>query len=68
MAQIVFSQIGAAVGARRLPAGLSVLGWAVSGAAIGRAAGARAGGALDRYLAGPMEGPRLKALHVMEAA
>ena len=68
MAQIVFSQIGAAVGARLLPAGLSVLGWAVSGAAIGRAAGALAGGALDRYQAGPMEGPRLKALHVMEAA
>lgn len=68
MAQIVFSQIGAAVGARLLPAGLGVLGWAVSGAAIGRAAGALAGGALDRYLAGPMEGPRLKALHVMEAA
>ena len=68
MAQIVFSQVGAALGARLLPAGLSVLGRTIGGAAIGRAAGALAGGALDRYLAGPMEGPRIRALHVMEAA
>lgn len=68
MAQVVFSQVGAAVGSRLLPAGLNVLGRAVSGAAIGRAAGALAGRALDQYLAGPMEGPRIKALHVMEAS
>lgn len=68
MAQVVFSQVGAAVGSRLLPAGLNALGRAISGAAIGRAAGAMAGRALDQYLAGPMEGPRIKALHVMEAS
>ena len=68
MAQIAFAEIGAAVGARLLPAGLNVAGRAITGAAIGRAAGAMAGRALGNYLAGPAEGPRLKALHVMEAA
>ena len=68
MAQIAFAEIGAAVGTRLLPAGLNVLGRTVSGAAIGRAAGAMAGRALTNYLAGPAEGPRLKALHVMEAS
>lgn len=68
MAQIAFSQVGAAVGSRLLPAGLNVLGRTVSGAAIGRAVGAMAGRALDQYLAGSMEGPRIKALHVMEAS
>ncbi|OZB14438.1 MAG: hypothetical protein B7X53_13810 [Hyphomonas sp. 34-62-18] len=68
MAQIAFAEIGAAVGSRLLPAGLNLAGRAISGAAIGRAAGALAGRALDQYLAGPMEGPRLKALHVMEAS
>ncbi|MBY9067293.1 glycoside hydrolase/phage tail family protein [Hyphomonas sp. WL0036] len=68
MAQIAFAEIGAAVGARLLPAGLNVAGRAITGAAIGRAAGAMAGRALGNYLAGPAEGPRLKALYVMEAA
>lgn len=68
MAQIAFAEIGAAVGTRLLPAGLNVLGRTVTGAAIGRAAGAMAGRALSNYLAGPAEGPRLKALHVMEAS
>ena len=68
MAQIAFAEIGAAVGTRLLPAGLNVAGRAISGAAIGRAAGAMAGRALSHYLTGPAEGPRLKALHVMEAS
>ena len=68
MAQIAFAEIGAAVGTRLLPAGLNVAGRAISGAAIGRAAGAMAGRALSHYLAGPAEGPRIKALHVMEAS
>lgn len=68
MAQIAFAEIGAVVGTRLLPAGLNVAGRAISGAAIGRAAGAMAGRALSNYLAGPDEGPRLKALHVMEAS
>lgn len=67
MAQIAFAEIGAAVGTRLLPAGLNVAGRAITGAAIGRAAGAMAGRALSNYLAGPAEGPRIKALHVMEA-
>lgn len=68
MAQIAFAEIGAAVGTRLLPAGLNMAGRAISGAAIGRAAGAMAGRALSNYLAGPAEGPRIKALHVMEAS
>lgn len=68
MAQIAFAEIGTAVGTRLLPAGLNVAGRAISGAAIGRAAGAMAGRALSNYLAGPAEGPRIKALHVMEAS
>lgn len=68
MAQIAFAEIGAAVGTRLLPAGLNLAGRAISGAAIGRAAGAMAGRAFSNYLAGPAEGPRLKALHVMEAS
>ncbi|MFN3313086.1 MAG: glycoside hydrolase/phage tail family protein [Hyphomonas sp.] len=68
MAQIVLTEIGAAAGQRLLPSGISLLGRQITGPAIGRAAGAMAGRALGRYLAGPQEGPRIKALHVMEAA
>lgn len=68
MAQIVFSEVGAAVGARLLPSGIGFLGRQLSGAALGRAAGAMAGRALANYLSGPAEGPRVKALHLMEAA
>lgn len=67
MAQIVFSQVGAALGQRLLPQGLSLLGRTISGAALGRAAGSIAGQLVDGYFAAPVEGPRLKALHVMGA-
>lgn len=68
MAQIVFSQIGSAIGQRLLPHGLALLGRTLSGAAIGRAAGSLAGRVIDGYFAAPVEGPRVKALHVMGAA
>ena len=67
MAQIVFAEIGAAVGQTVLPEGLKVLGQQITGAAIGRTVGSWAGRALDNALAGPAEGPRIDALHVMES-
>ena len=67
MAQIVLSQVGAAVGSRLLPQGISLLGRTIGGAAIGRAVGAFAGRAIDGALSAPVEGPRVKALHVMES-
>ncbi|MFN7055837.1 glycoside hydrolase TIM-barrel-like domain-containing protein [Hyphomonas sp.] len=68
MAEIILTEIGAAIGQRLLPTGVTLLGRTISGAAIGRAAGSLAAGALNRYLAGPAEGPRIPVLHVMEAA
>jgi hypothetical protein len=68
MAQLVLSQVGAAIGARVLPQGLSVLGARLSGAAIGRTLGSLAGSALgNRYLTPPIEGPRIRDFHVMES-
>tara|TARA_R110000751_G_scaffold10821_13_gene39209 strand:+ start:13835 stop:17461 length:3627 start_codon:yes stop_codon:yes gene_type:complete len=67
MAQVVLSEVGAAVGRWALPQGLQVLGQTVAGAALGRAIGSVAGRALDVAFAGPHEGPRVKSLHVMEA-
>ncbi len=68
MAQIVLAEVGAAVGARLLPQGISVLGQQIAGQAIGRAVGTLAGGAIDRaLLSEDIAGPRLKALHVMES-
>ena len=67
MAQIVFAEIGAAVGRAALPQGLTLLGQQVAGAAIGRAVGSFAGNALSMALSRPMEGPRIEALHVMES-
>ncbi len=67
MGQIVLSEVGAAIGRRALPQGVSILGRKIAGATIGRAIGNYAGRALDGLLAPAAEGPRLKELHVMEA-
>ncbi|KDA02855.1 baseplate multidomain protein megatron [Hyphomonas oceanitis] len=67
MAQVVLSEVGAAVGRWALPQGLQVLGQTVAGATIGRAIGSVAGRAIDAAFAGATEGPRVKGLHVMEA-
>ncbi|WOR13742.1 glycoside hydrolase/phage tail family protein [Hyphomonas sp. FCG-A18] len=67
MAEIALTQAGAALGSTLLPNGLSILGQTISGAAIGRFAGSLAGRAIDASLAPPLEGPRVKSLHVMES-
>lgn len=68
MAEIVLSKIGQAAGSRLLPSGLSFLGGNISGAAIGGALGSLAGRAIDaRFLTPPMEGPRLKELHILSS-
>lgn len=67
MGQIIFSEVGAAIGRRALPQGVSLLGRRIAGATIGRAVGNYAGRALDGLLAPATVGPRLKELHVMEA-
>lgn len=68
MAQIALAEAGAALGARLLPGGVSLLGRQIAGAAIGRSLGTLAGGAIDRAVfSEQIEGPRLDALHVMES-
>lgn len=68
MAQIVFTEAGARLGAQFLPNGLGVLGARVAGPQIGRAVGSFVGGRIDAALFGQdQEGPRLEALHVMES-
>jgi GTA TIM-barrel-like domain/Putative phage tail protein len=67
MAQILFTEVGAALGQRILPAGLNIFGNAISGGALGRAAGAVAGRALGLAFADPLEGPRIASVHVMES-
>ena len=65
MAQLVLSNIGAAIGSELLPQGVSSFGGEISGAAIGRAVGSLAGAAIDaRYLTPPIQGPRVKDFHV----
>ena len=67
MAEIVLSQVGAAVGAAALPSGLTVFGQTIAGAALGRAVGSLAGRAIDASMAPVSEGPRIKTLSVMES-
>ena len=68
MAEIVLSEVGAALGAQLLPEGVGVLGQTLGGELIGRSFGALAGGAIDAALFGPRtEGPRLTHLHLMES-
>lgn len=68
MAEIFLSEAGAAIGQRVLPGSVNLLGRQIGGAQIGRTLGALAGSAIDAALFGQeIEGPRLKALHVMES-
>ncbi|MEM5517879.1 glycoside hydrolase/phage tail family protein [Henriciella sp. AS95] len=67
MGEIILSNIGSAVGSAALPNGVNLAGSQISGAFIGSAIGGLAGRAIDAALAPTVEGPRLKALHVMES-
>ena len=68
MAQLVFSEIGARIGAQFLPEGLQFLGQTISGAEIGQGIGAFVGSRVDQALAGPVaEGRRLDGLTVLES-
>jgi hypothetical protein len=70
MATLALSAIGSAIGGAVLPAGFSVFGTTLAGAAIGRAAGSLAGAYIDNALFGatgqqvPRDGPRLADLTV----
>jgi hypothetical protein len=70
MATLALAAVGSAVGSALLPAGVSVLGATLTGAAIGSQIGALAGSYIDQALFGPsgqsrnIEGPRLSDLHV----
>ena len=70
MATLALAAAGAAVGNALLPAGVTVLGATMSGAAIGAQVGALAGAFVDQALVRPsgqsrtFQGPRLSDLHV----
>ncbi len=74
MATLALAAAGAAAGSALLPAGVSVLGLALTGATIGAQVGAFAGAAIDRSLfaasgqARSVEGPRLSDLRVTTAS
>lgn len=67
MAEIVLTQVGQVAGAQLLPQGLTVFGQHIAGAAIGKFVGQVAGRAIDASLVPAVEGPRVKALNVMES-
>jgi len=69
MATLALAAVGAAVGSTLLPAGFTLLGATITGATIGSQLGAFAGSYIDQALLGPsgqkpVEGPRLRDLHV----
>lgn len=70
MATLALTALGSAVGSSVLPAGFSLLGSTITGATIGGQIGALAGSFIDQELFGtsgdtkPIEGPRLRDLHV----
>jgi GTA TIM-barrel-like domain/Putative phage tail protein len=70
MATLALAAVGAAVGGALLPAGISLLGATLTGAAIGSQIGALAGGLIDQSLFGSSghtrqaNGPRLSDLRV----
>ena len=70
MATLALAAVGAAVGSTLLPAGISILGATLTGAAIGSQIGALAGSYVDQALFGgsgqsrAVEGPRLSDLHI----
>ncbi|MEZ5937573.1 MAG: glycoside hydrolase/phage tail family protein [Hyphomonadaceae bacterium] len=68
MAQLVLSRAGAAAGAHLLPNGLAAFGMKVTGAALGRTLGSLAGSYIDnRFLAPPVDGPRIRDFHLTES-
>lgn len=67
LGEIVLTQVGASLGASLVPNGISLFGQNLSGAAIGQVLGGLAGRAIDASMIAPIEGPRLKSLHVMES-
>ena len=67
MGEIILSQVGSAAGSALLPNGVGLAGAQLSGALIGRTLGGLAGRAIDAALMPAIEGPRVKALHVMES-
>jgi len=68
MAVLAISAVGAFVGSALLPAGLTILGTAVSGAALGWTAGALIGSALFPAKLPTQHGPRLSDLRVQSSA
>ena len=70
MATIALAAAGAAIGSALVPAGITVLGATITGAAIGSQLGALAGSYVDQSLFAPsgqsrtFQGPRLQNLHV----
>ncbi|MEQ1650610.1 MAG: glycoside hydrolase TIM-barrel-like domain-containing protein, partial [Hyphomicrobiaceae bacterium] len=70
MATLALGALGAAAGSALLPAGLSILGTTLTGAAIGTQLGAMAGSMIDQALLGAsgagrsIEGPRLSELQI----
>lgn len=70
MATLALAVVGAAVGGTLMPAGISVLGMTLTGAALGSQVGAFAGSYIDNALFGSsgqrrtVEGPRLTDLHI----
>lgn len=74
MATLALAAVGAAAGGALLPAGVSLLGLSLTGAAIGSQVGALAGAYVDRSLFASsgqgrlLEGPRLSDLRVTSAS
>ncbi len=71
MATLLLTAAGSALAGAALPAGISVLGTTITGAAIGSAVGGAIGQALDQRLFGSgaqvREGPRLKTLDIQSS-
>lgn len=70
MATLALAAVGSAIGSAVMPAGFTLLGATMTGAAIGSQIGALAGSYVDNALFGSsgqnrtVEGPRLSDLHV----
>ena len=67
MGESVLAPVGSLAGAALLPNGVSLFGQTFSGATIGQTLGRYAGRAIDRALAPPRDGARIKSLHLMES-
>lgn len=70
MATLLLAGLGSAIGGAILPAGISVAGQTIAGAAIGQAVGATIGRSIDQALLGPTQtvtGPRLDGMDIQTA-